>query len=152
MIRTDFSNCLTASESLRVPFHDVDPAEVVWHGRYFKYFEAARSSLMDSLEYNYAAMMESGYVWPVVDTSVRFVRPLVLGQRFVVTACLREWELRLVIDYKVVGDDGVLCTKARTVQVPIDVTTKELRIGSPPILLEKVRAHLDSSSSPLPRS
>jgi acyl-CoA thioester hydrolase len=146
MIKTDFSNCLTASESMRVPFHDVDPAEVVWHGRYFKYFEAARSSLMDSLGYSYAAMVQSGYVWPVVDTSVRFVRPLVLGQRFVVTACLREWEIRLLIDYKVVGDDGVLCTKAQTIQVPIDVRTKELRIGSPPILIEKVRARLESFS------
>jgi acyl-CoA thioester hydrolase len=136
---------------LRVPFHDVDPAEVVWHGRYFKYFEAARAKLMDSLDYSYAAMVESGYVWPVVDATVRFVRPLLLSQLFVVTACLREWEMRLVIDYKVVGDDGILRTKARTIQVPIDVTTKELRIGSPPILIEKVRASLESSSSPHPR-
>jgi hypothetical protein len=35
--------------------------------------------------------------------------------------------------------------------VPIDVRTKELRIGSPPILIEKVRARLESFSLPFTR-
>ncbi len=29
-----------------VPFHDVDPLFVVWHGHYFKYFEYGREALM----------------------------------------------------------------------------------------------------------
>ena len=38
MTKNDFSNCLTASENLRIPFYDLDPGGIVWHGRYFKYF------------------------------------------------------------------------------------------------------------------
>jgi YbgC/YbaW family acyl-CoA thioester hydrolase len=91
MRKTDFAGCLTATETMRVPFHDVDPANVVWHGRYFKYFEEARRTLMEELGYSYAAMMDSGFVWPVVDANVRYVRPLTLDQRFTVTAALREW-------------------------------------------------------------
>ena len=86
--------------------------------------------------------MESGYVWPVVDTSVRFVRPLTLDQTFVVTACIVEWELRLVVDYRIHSEDGVLHTRARTVQVPVDANTRELLIGSPAVLIERIERRL----------
>ena len=32
---------------LKVPFHDADPMQVVWHGNYIKYFEIARDGLLD---------------------------------------------------------------------------------------------------------
>ena len=142
MIRNDFSNCLTATENVRVPFHDVDPAGVAWHGRYFKYFEAARCNLFESFNYGYEAMVRSGYVWPLVDATVRYVRPLTLDQRVTVIACLREWEMRLVVDYKIEDDGASLYTKAQTIQVPIDVDSHELLLGSPEVLIQNVRKRL----------
>jgi acyl-CoA thioester hydrolase len=142
MSKADFSNGLTASESMRVPFHDVDPAGVVWHGRYFKYFEQVRRTLLEDLDYSYESMMASGYIWPVVDASVRFVRPLQLVQTFKVSACIVEWELRLVVEYRIHGEDDILYTKARTVQVPVDATTRELLIGSPRKLIERIEQRL----------
>jgi acyl-CoA thioester hydrolase len=142
MSKADFSNGLTASETMRVPFHDVDPAGVVWHGRYFKYFEQVRRTLLEDLDYSYESMMASGYIWPVVDASVRFVRPLQLDQTFRVSACIAEWELRLVVEYRIHGEDDILYTKARTVQVLVDATTRELLIGSPRRLIEKIERRL----------
>lgn len=142
MRKTDFAGCVTATESMRVPFHDVDSANVVWHGRYFKYFEEVRRTLMEDLDYSYAAMMESGYVWPVVDANVRYVRPLTLDQRFTVTAALREWELRLVIDYRICDLGGMEFTRGRTVQVPLDSKTLELYMGTPDLLLQRVEQRL----------
>jgi len=142
MINIDFSNCLTASENLLIPFHDLDPGGIVWHGRYFKYFDLARSALLEDISYGYEAMKESGYLWPIVDTGVRFLRPLTFNQQVCVTACLREWELRLVLDYRIEDEQGVLCTKARTVQVPLDGKTLDLRLGSPDILIGNVRNRL----------
>lgn len=142
MAKTDFSNGITATVKLRVPFHDVDPADVVWHGRYFKYFEEVRRVLLEDLDYSYASMMASGYVWPVVDANVRYVRPLELDQTFIVTACIVEWELRLVVEYRIHSEDGVLHTKARTVQVPVDANTRELLIGSPRILIDRIEQRL----------
>lgn len=146
MAKADFSNGLTASETMRVAFHDVDPAAVVWHGRYFKYFEEVRRTLLEELDYSYQSMMESGYVWPVVDASVRFVRPLELDQRFTVTACIVEWELRLVLEYRIHSEDGTLYTRARTVQVPVDATTREMLIGSPSVLIERIEERLRANS------
>jgi acyl-CoA thioester hydrolase len=142
MIRTDFSNCLTASIDIRVPFFDLDPAGVAWHGRYFQYFELARCALLEDVNYSYEGMEKTGILWPVADTSVRFVRPLTLNQVANVTACLREWEMRLVIDYKIESEAGETFTKARTIQVPVDAETMELTLGSPQVLIDNVTAKL----------
>jgi acyl-CoA thioester hydrolase len=144
MPKTNFSNGLTAAETMRVPFHDVDPANVVWHGRYFKYFEEVRRTLLEDLDYSYQSMMDSGYIWPVVDANVRYLRPLELDQRFTVTACLVEWELRLVVEYRIHGEGGTLYTKGRTVQVPVDAATRELVIGSPAVLIERIEKRLQA--------
>ena len=51
MIELNSSNCLIASDEIKVPFHDLDPGNVVWHGRYFKYFESARTLLFEGIGY-----------------------------------------------------------------------------------------------------
>jgi acyl-CoA thioester hydrolase len=145
MIKTDFSGCLTAAVDVKIPFYDLDPAGVAWHGRYFQYFELARCALLEDVDYSYPEMENSGYLWPVGDTKVRYVRPLLLNQEVRVTACLREWELRIVVDYKVEDTDGVLYTKARTVQVPIDAETHELVLGSPQVLIDNVARRLEEA-------
>jgi acyl-CoA thioester hydrolase len=127
---------------VRVPFHDVDPADVVWHGHYFKYFELARCVLLEKIDYDYDAMRRSGYVWPIVDTKARFVKPVRFNQDIVVQAVLREWELRLVIDYTVTDDDGVEYTRASTTQVPLSADGLELHLGTPEILVECMRRYI----------
>lgn len=146
-IDTDFSRCLTASESFTVPFHDLDPAGVAWHGRYFKYFEQARCKLLYGIEYGYREMADSGYLWPVVDAAVRYLYPLILDRQYQVTACLREWEVRLVLDYRIDDGEGVLHTKARTVQVPVDAATNALSFGSPKVLIDNVEERLQALRS-----
>lgn len=145
MIKTDFSNCLTACADVQIPFYDLDPAGVAWHGRYFQYFELARCALYEGFHYSYVEMEESGYLWPVADTEVRYVRPLLLDQQVRVTACLREWELRLVVDYKIEDAEGILYTKARTIQVPVDAETHELTLGSPQVLIDNVERRLEEA-------
>ena len=142
MIKSDFSNSLTASVEIRIPFFDLDPANVVWHGRYFQYFELARCELLEGVNYSYKEMVDSGFLWPVSDTSVRYTRPLTLNQVAIVTACLREWEMRLVFDYKIEDEDGTVLTKARTIQVPVDAGTMELTLGSPQVLIDNVDQRL----------
>ena len=142
MIKSDFSNALTASVKMRIPFFDLDPTGVAWHGRYFQYFELARCELLEGIDYSYKEMVDSGFLWPVADTSVRYTKPLTLNQVVIVTACLREWEMRLVVDYKIEDEDGTVFTKARTIQVPVNADTMELTLGSPQVLIDNVGQRL----------
>jgi acyl-CoA thioester hydrolase len=120
---------------LVVPFHDVDPAQVVWHGHYVKYLELVRCKLLDRVNYSYKAMEASGYFWPVVDLRIKYIRPMVFEQEILVSACISEWEYRLKMEY-LIRDAVTLekLTKAHTIQVAFDIAKKEMLYESPQIL------------------
>ena len=129
----------SATVTVEVPFHDVDMMEVAWHGHYIKYFELARCALLDQIEYNYRQMKASGYAWPVVDLKVKYVRPACFGQKINVTCSVVEFENRLVLDFLIQDQEtGQKLTRGKTTQVAVDMSTEELQLVSPPVLLEKL--------------
>lgn len=131
-----------ATLDLRIPFYDVDSMEIVWHGHYLKYFEDARCRLLDLIDYNYRAMRESGYGWPVIDLRLKYVRPATFDRRIRVTASLVEWEVRLKIQYRIVDlDTDEVLTKGYTVQVAVDVSNGEMCFAAPAVLQAKIEAY-----------
>lgn len=120
-------------------FHDLDPMDVVWHGNYVKYLEIARNALMARFDYDYPQMKESGYAWPIVDMRLKYVRSLVYGQKVRIRARIVEWENRLKIDYQVrCADSGQVLTKASSIQVAVDIATREMCWVCPPVLWQKL--------------
>lgn len=128
-----------AEVELTVPFHDVDMVQLVWHGHYAKYFEIARCALLEQFGYGYDAMRESGFMWPVIDMRLRYIKPARFGQRISVKATLREWENRLLIEYLVRdAASGQRLTKGVTAQVAVDMRSGEMCFVSPPVLFERL--------------
>ncbi len=123
---------------LTVSFHDCDPMGVVWHGNYFRYFEIAREALLNQFDYGYRQMKASGYVWPVVDTRVKYRQPLRCEETIRVSARITEYENRLRIDYEVRNAAGQITTKAHTLQVAVEQESQALCFVSPDILLERL--------------
>ena len=124
----------------QVQFYDLDPMEVVWHGHYVKYLEIARGALLDSIDYNYAQMRASGYLWPVIDLQLRYIASARFGTRLKLHAEIVEWENRLKIDY-LISDaaTGKRLTRASTTQVAVEIATGEMCFASPPVLFEKLK-------------
>lgn len=129
----------SAEAELEIPFFDVDPMLVVWHGHYVKYFEVARCALLRKIGYDYPDMQASGYLWPVVEIYLRYAQPARYGQRVTAQARLMEYENRLKIGY-VIADrgTGARLTKGWSVQVAVDAATRELQFVSPQVLLDKL--------------
>lgn len=128
-----------AQVHIRVPFFDVDPMNIVWHGHYIKYFELARCELLGKIGYGHREMTESGYGWPVVELNVRYVKPATLGQELRCTATLAEYENRMKIVYEIhCAATGTRLTKGYSVQVPVNIATQELQLVSPRVLFEKL--------------
>jgi acyl-CoA thioester hydrolase len=131
---------ISAEISLVVQFYDLDPMKVVWHGNYAKYLEQARCALLEKIGYSYSEMEQSGYIWPIVDLSIKYVRALRYGQKIRVEARLVEYEHRLKIAYTCRDDaTGEVVTKAHTTQLAVNIATQELGLESPAVLLDKVR-------------
>ncbi|HVN91723.1 MAG TPA: thioesterase family protein [Candidatus Binataceae bacterium] len=128
---------------IKIHFYDLDPMRVVWHGHYPRFFEQARAALFDKIAFGYHEMADSGFLWPIVDMRIKFVRPITLTTAIKVNATLVEYETRLKTNY-VIRDaetDEVL-TKAHTIQVTVDKQSMELCFETPPALVEKVRLAL----------
>jgi acyl-CoA thioester hydrolase len=128
-----------AEVELQVQFFDLDPMEVVWHGNYVKYLEVARCALLDSIDYNYGQMKESGYAWPVIDLHVRYAGPATFGQKLRLRASITEWENRLKIDYVIFdAASGRRLSRATTTQVAVEIASGEMCFVSPSVLYEKL--------------
>jgi acyl-CoA thioester hydrolase len=122
-----------------VPFFDVDSMNIVWHGHYIKYLEVARCALLDHIGHNYTHMLESGYGWPVIDIQLRYVRGAVFGQRLIVRASLVEWENRLKINYLISdAETGERMTRASSIQVAVDIESREMQLASPKVFTDAV--------------
>jgi acyl-CoA thioester hydrolase len=131
---------LTAEVRIKVPFFDVDPMQIVWHGHYVKYFELARCELLEKLDYGYREMARTGYGWPVIDLHLRYIKSATLGQEIICTATLVEHENRLKIAYEIFcASTRVRLTKGHSIQVAVSIEDKEMQLVSPPVLFEKLR-------------
>ena len=134
---------LHTDTEILVPFFDVDTMNVVWHGHYIKYLEVARCALLDKIGHNYDAMVESSYAWPVIDLQLRYVRGAVFGQKLNVRANLVEWENRLKISYLISDlQTGERLTRASSVQVAVDMSSREMQLASPKVFTDAVERML----------
>ena len=134
---------LHTDTEILVPFFDVDTMNVVWHGHYVKYLEVARCALLDKIGHNYDAMVASGYAWPVIDLQLRYVRGAVFGQKLNVRASLVEWENRLKISYLISDlSTGERLTRACSVQVAVDMSSREMQLASPKVFTDAVERML----------
>lgn len=132
---------LYAEVSIVTSFQDADPMGVVYHGNYFRFFEEARRVLMNKLSYGYREMQDSGFMWPIIDTRVKYVRPIPFNHEIKVKATLKEWENRLRVDYMITDAlTGERLTMAHTMQVAVRIDDGEMCFASPAVFTDKVEA------------
>ena len=125
---------------LEVPFHDVDSLRVVWHGHYYKYFEAARTKLLRSLDLDTGEIIGQRYLLMVSESSCRHIHPLRYGDHIEVAAWLHDVENRLCIDFEIQNlSSGQRCARGRTILVSLDIEGR-LLIKTPRAILDRICA------------
>ncbi|MDD7200881.1 MAG: thioesterase family protein [Sphaerochaetaceae bacterium] len=116
-------NPFSVTVERKVEFFDVDPMRVVWNGRYFDYFECARSALLDALSIPYETLAEGGLMLYVVRNEAKYIHPVRLHDTILIKAVLREWEYLIRIAYEVRDKQtGLLCTKGMSEQMPARIS------------------------------
>jgi len=134
----------SATVRFSVPFSDVDAMQVVWHGNYFKYFDAARDQLFSDAGIDlYTVMDDGGVVFPITRTQTKHIRPLRFRDEVECKATLVEAECRIVVDFEIrLAGRGAICTKGRTEQAAVHLADGTLDLRLP----ESVRRALGSRS------
>jgi acyl-CoA thioester hydrolase len=134
---------LSAETEFKVEFYDVDPAGIVWHGNYIKFFEIARRVLLDKIGYGYTEMKDSGYAFPVTALSVKYMRSLRFGDRVRARAVLDEYENCIKIKYELYNAvTGEKTTKGESSQMVYDIAKGASCFTCPAVFIDKVRALL----------
>ncbi|WP_395391643.1 YbgC/FadM family acyl-CoA thioesterase [Novosphingobium sp. BL-8A] len=71
--------------ALRVFYEDTDAGGVVYHANYIRWFERARSDLLDMLDIDQRAALESGEgLYTVAEVNIRYLSPARLGDAVVI--------------------------------------------------------------------
>ena len=132
---------MEASIKIKVPFYDLDPMNVVWHGNYVKYFEQARCSLLNELQFNYPEMAKMGYAFPVVKMEVKYIRPSEFEQEILVKAKLVDSENYLHVKYLITDAvTGAKICEAQTKQMCVSLTKKTSYFELPTEVLKKLKS------------
>ena len=132
---------LSVTTEVEVGFHDIDLAQVTWHGHYLKYLENARWALMDKIGYGLETMLSSGEGFPIVGVQVKFIRVSRYKDRLRVLASLIEWHSRLVINYLVTDcANGQRVARAQTTQIAVDIRTGTMLFELPPAFVARAEA------------
>lgn len=122
-----------------VPFHDVDPLHIVWHGHYFKYFELARTALFRRHRIDGPDMLALGYRLVIAHSECRHVSALRYGDRYRVSAWFLDTAQRIHVAYEVWNTtEGKRAARARTALVTTD-PAGELLLETPAVMQERIR-------------
>jgi len=131
--------------NMQVAFYDVDSYRVVWHGNYPKYFEIARCKLLEKIGFTYADMEGINHFFPVIDLQIKYVDSLIFDQHFTITATLKEWENKLIIDYQIRDTETEKSiTKAQTTQVAVKMPERITQFETPKELRDKMNRLLSN--------
>ena len=124
---------------MKVPFHDLDPMNVVWHGNYIKYLEESRCDMLCKIGYTYSDMMNECIAYPLATMDLKFVKSATFAQELKIVTTLVEYEPALIIKYKIFdAKSNELIFKAKSMQICVDMKTGESLYSAPKKFVEKL--------------
>ena len=121
---------ISSKTEVKVEFYDLDPMNIVWHGNYTKYLEAARCDFFRKLNYDYMEMYNDGIMYPIVKMDFKFIKSARLGDKLTVECILKELEPAVILKYNVYSGNNKIMT-ASTMQIAVSVKTGETMYEAP---------------------
>jgi len=125
---------------LTIPFCDLDPMNIVWHGNYLKYLEAARGEFFEYLGFGYEKLFAQNIAYPIVKMDLKFISPAYFNQKIIVKCILEEIEPAIIIKYEIRDEKtGAKLFKARSMQMCVDAVKRETIYKIPEFIINAVK-------------
>lgn len=118
---------------ISVPFFDLDPMQIVWHGNYLNYFEIARAALFEHYGVDlYSYYEREKIIFPIIRTSTKHIFPLRHRDEIICKATLVDANIKLVVDFEIRKTaDNSVCARGRTEQVAVKTPGMETLFSIP---------------------
>ncbi|MCF8025981.1 MAG: acyl-CoA thioesterase [Desulfobacteraceae bacterium] len=123
----------TCERKFAVPFHDLDPMQVMWHGNYLKYFDITRDALFRKLGIDlYQAYKDTRYIFPIIRTSIKHVSPLRFRDEFICRAVLKDVNYKITVAFEIrVAEDNRVSAKGQSEQAAVKTPEMETMLKIP---------------------
>jgi acyl-CoA thioester hydrolase len=120
----------------QVRFEEVDPLNIVWHGRYPSFFEDARVALGEKFGLGYLDCYREGILTPIKKLHLDYFRPLSFPEPFSIEGLL-HWSpaSRLNFEFIVRNQEEQVTTTGYTVQMLLD-REQNIMLIPPPFISE----------------
>ncbi len=100
---------------IRVRYAETDQMGFVYYGNYATYFEVARVELIRSLGFSYKEIEESGIILPVLDYSIKYLKPAKYDDLITIKCTIPELpSVRIKFQYECRSAEGILLNEAVT--------------------------------------
>ena len=124
---------------LRVRYAETDQMDVVYYGNYAQYFEVGRVESIRQLGLSYKNMELDGVILPVVELTIKYLRPAHYDDLLTIRTTIREIPVdhRILFHQEVYNEQGKLLTAGKVLLYFLKKDTKE-KTKIPAYLEEKL--------------
>ena len=108
----------------RVSYSDTDQMGFMHHTNYLKYYETARWELFRSMGMPYTKIEEEGIILPVIDASLKFIKPAFYDQAIIISTHIRSFRgARIVFEYQAINETGEIINEAQITVASVKKST-----------------------------
>jgi len=129
----------TSETQIRVRYAETDQMDVVYYGNYAQYFEVGRVESIRQLGLSYKNMELDGVILPVVELTIKYLRPAHYDDLLTIRTTIREIPVdhRILFHQEVYNEQGKLLTAGKVLLYFLKKDTKE-KTKIPDYLEEKL--------------
>lgn len=137
---------ISTETKIRVRYADTDQMKMVYHTKYFEYFEQGRSDLLREIGLPYPEIEKMGYYLPVVEAHAKFLKAGRYDELLTVKTMLTEIpQVRVNIEYAIVtGESQELLVAGYTVHGYVDASNGK-PIRPPKLFLDMINKHFQKN-------
>lgn len=89
----------------KVQYYETDQMGIVHHSNYIRWFEEARTDMMDQMGMGYEEMEKRGIMSPVLSVSADYLRMVHFGDVVEITAYIKEYNgIKMTVGYEIVDE------------------------------------------------
>ena len=134
--RSVLRNPQSCEVGITVPFHDLDPMNIVWHGNLMKYFDVARFALLDQCGIDLQDYFEkTNYLFPIIKTSTKHIIALRNRDELLCRVTVLEAKIKIVMDFEIRRKGHhQICARGRSEQVAVVYPQMEMMFEIPDVI------------------
>lgn len=127
---------------IRIRYGETDQMGYVYYGNYAQFFEIGRVEMLRSLGVSYRELEDQGIMLPVVDLSVKYIKPALYDDLITIRTKINKVpSVKIHFDYEILNEAGQLLNKASTVLVFVKKENMK-PTSAPEILVQAIEEKL----------